>query len=133
MIKRPSIAANIFNDHFCSIHRTFSNTAPPGSNVHVDRLKIANHSKLQNKNFKIPFVTCAFVEKQLAKLDIMKYIQAQKKSYSVSPYVILFVGINILIMFLKPATHISICWQESRSIYLCKTEYYCRNHTFYLI
>jgi len=25
-------------------------------------------------------------------------------------------------------THISICWQESRSIYLCKTEYY-----FYLI
>ena len=67
MIKRPSIAAHIFNDHFCSIHRTFSNTAQPGSNVHVDRLKTANHSKLQNKNFKIPFVTCAFVEKTVDK------------------------------------------------------------------
>ena len=39
MVKKPSIAANIFNDHFCSIHSTFSNTVQPGSNVHVDRLK----------------------------------------------------------------------------------------------
>jgi len=45
-------------------------------------------------------------------LTVIKHIQAQKNSYSVSPYLIFFVGINILIMFLKPATHISICWQD---------------------
>ena len=72
MIKKPSITANIVKDHFCSIHRTVNNRAQPGSNVHVDRLKTANHSELQNNNFKIPFVTCAFVENQLTKLDITK-------------------------------------------------------------
>ena len=39
MVKKPSIAANIFNDHFCSIHRTVSNRAQPGSNIYVDGVK----------------------------------------------------------------------------------------------
>jgi len=35
MIEKPSITAHIFNDHFCIIHWTFSNTAQPGSNIHT--------------------------------------------------------------------------------------------------
>ena len=49
---------------------------------------------------------------------IMISFDSNEIHYSVSPSVILFVGINILIMFLKPVIHISIGWQQAISIYL---------------
>ena len=74
MVKKPSIAANIFNDHFCSIHRTVSNRAQPGSNIYVDGVKTTNHSKLQNKNFEIVLVE-GFMEDSIVLMSSLSLIK----------------------------------------------------------
>ena len=73
-ITSPSVSANVFNEHFASVFKTFhknkSDITCKNDDISAILHSVDNHD--QTQKFSIPFVTNAFVEQQLKKLDTGK-------------------------------------------------------------
>ena len=72
-ITNPSVSANVFNNHFCSVFQTVQRNIQPNNDDEINVLSESNKEILNSTPpFVIPQVNMSFVESQLKSLDTGK-------------------------------------------------------------